>query len=218
VTLLQLHNSITPRRGDEPTSITPADVLGRSGVRETFEQLRSAGLVSYLGVTGLGSRESLGQVVDEGCFDTVQLPYHMLNPSADESVPAGLPDTDYRNIIGECQSKNMGVFAIRVFAAGALVEREPSAHTHKTAFFPLALYQRDRRRAERLAKALPGRMTLKEAAVRFVLGNPRITSAIIGFGAPHELDEVVRLAEAGPLDEAVMAIIRQSRIDDSTTT
>src|SRR5262249_34695378 len=31
VTLLQLHNSITLRRGDQPTSITPEDVLGPGG-------------------------------------------------------------------------------------------------------------------------------------------------------------------------------------------
>src|SRR5262245_24248578 len=32
LTLLQLHNGITVRRGDEPSSITPDDILGRYGV------------------------------------------------------------------------------------------------------------------------------------------------------------------------------------------
>ena len=38
VTLLQLHNSITSHRGDEPTSITPADVLDTDGVLDAFHR------------------------------------------------------------------------------------------------------------------------------------------------------------------------------------
>ena len=36
VTLLQLHNSITAVRGEEPTSITPSDVLEKGGVLEAL--------------------------------------------------------------------------------------------------------------------------------------------------------------------------------------
>ena len=49
VTLLQLHNSITPGQGDEPTSITPDDVIRLGGVADAFEQLRAEGLVSHFG-------------------------------------------------------------------------------------------------------------------------------------------------------------------------
>ena len=41
----------------------------------------------------------------------------------------------------------MGVFAIRVFAGGALLGQEASAHTLKTPYFPLALYERVQTRA-----------------------------------------------------------------------
>src|SRR5262245_22752385 len=34
LTLIQLHNSITANRGDQPTSIAPRDVLGKGGVLE----------------------------------------------------------------------------------------------------------------------------------------------------------------------------------------
>ena len=54
VTLLQLHNSITARRGDEPTSLAPQDVLGRRGVLEAFQKLRAEGLVRHLGLTAIG--------------------------------------------------------------------------------------------------------------------------------------------------------------------
>ena len=51
----------------------------------------------------------------------------------------------------------MGVFAIRVFAGGALLGQPPSAHTLKTPYFPLALYERDAERARQLLRrARPG--------------------------------------------------------------
>src|SRR5207248_2350708 len=74
--------------------------------------------------------------------------------------------TNYGNIIADCAEMQMGVFAIRVFAGGALLGQEPSAHTLKTPFFPLPLYERDRQRA--------GGADLKEAALRFVLDDARV--------------------------------------------
>lgn len=63
VALLQLHNSITRQRGDQPTSITPDDVLRPGGVLEAFDQLRREGLVQHFGLTGLGDTESLDEVL-----------------------------------------------------------------------------------------------------------------------------------------------------------
>jgi len=82
----------------------------------------------------------------------------------------------------------MGIFAIRVFAGGALLGHEPSAHTYKTPFFPLDLYQRDRQRAAEVARG----GSLKEAALRFVLDDIRVHSAIIGFGSPEHVEELIR--------------------------
>ncbi len=49
VTLLQLHNSVTRKRGDLPTSLTVQDVLGHGGVASAFEALRDDGLVDHFG-------------------------------------------------------------------------------------------------------------------------------------------------------------------------
>jgi aryl-alcohol dehydrogenase-like predicted oxidoreductase len=102
----------------------------------------------------------------------------------------------------------MGVFAIRVFAGGALLGHEPSPHTYKTKFFPLDLYQRDTRRAEQLAGKLPEGMSVKDAAVRFTLSHPSVHSAIIGLSEPSQLDDAVRFMNAGPLPAEVQTIIR----------
>ncbi|MDA0833297.1 MAG: aldo/keto reductase [Planctomycetota bacterium] len=194
VTLLQLHNSITAVRGDQPTSITPDDVLGPNGVLAAFEELRSSGVVRFLGLTGLGDAKSMKDVIHSARFDTVQTPYNLLNPSAGQTVSAEFHDSDYGNILSDCERQRMGAFAIRVFAGGALADREPSAHTKITRFFPMDLYERDRQRGREVALTLPLGISLPDASVKFSLAHPAVTSALIGFATTNEIDQVVRYA------------------------
>jgi aryl-alcohol dehydrogenase-like predicted oxidoreductase len=198
VTLLQLHNSITPERGDEPTSVTPRDVLGPGGIAEVMHELRSEGLVAHLGLTGIGHAASLREVVQSGQFETMQVPYHLLNPSAGCQMPEGFAEANYGNIIADCGKLQMGVLAIRVFAGGALIGNPPSPHTFKTPFFPLSLYERDARRAARLQSHLGPHGSLHKAAIRFSLAHPQVNSALIGFAEPGQIDEAVdALSPAG---------------------
>jgi aryl-alcohol dehydrogenase-like predicted oxidoreductase len=195
ITLVQLHNSITEKRGDEPTSITPRDVLGPCGVLEAFRELQQERLVHSIGLTGVGTPSAMAEVVRSGEFDAIQVPYHMLNPSAGEDMPADFPETNYGNIIGECAKFNMGVMAIRVLAGGALADNPPSPHTLKTPFFPLALYERDRERASQLREQLGPGKSLPCEAIRFALSHPQIHSAIIGFATTKEIDEAVEVCK-----------------------
>lgn len=199
VTLVQLHNSITPRRGDEPTSITPDDVLGPRGVLAALQDLRAEGLVEHFGLTGLGDPLSLCEVIHSRQFATVQAPFHLLNPSALVEVPSGSCDPDYRGFLQTAHGVGLGIFAIRVFAAGALLGAAPSAHTQRTPFFPLDLYERDRAAADRLAESLGGFANLQDAALRYVLSQPEIASEIVGFGAPEHVDAAVEISQRGPL-------------------
>jgi aryl-alcohol dehydrogenase-like predicted oxidoreductase len=201
VTLLQLHNSITERRGDEPTSITPHDVLD-GGVARVFEDLHREGLVMHLGLTGIGQPAAMADVVRSGVFATMQVPYHLLNPSAGRLMPSGFAEANYGNIIAECDRQRMGVLAIRVLAGGALAGNAPSPHTLKTPFFPLALYERDQKRAAQLQAMLGPQCNLPRAAIRFALAHPQIHTAIIGFGSIAEIDQAVQAlaADDSPLD------------------
>jgi aryl-alcohol dehydrogenase-like predicted oxidoreductase len=200
VTLLQVHNSITHRAGAEPTSITPAHVLGPGGLLEQMDAMRRQGLIEHLGLTGLGEPSALREVIASGAFATMQVPYNLLNASAGHDAPPGFAQTDYGNVIADCHARGMGVFAIRVFAGGALVGRPPSPHTFKTPFFPLDLYRQDEARAKKLAALLPPGMSRDEAAVRFVVSHPAVASAIIGFATPEEVARAVGFAYRGALD------------------
>src|SRR5439155_24055246 len=102
-----------------------------------------------LGLTGIGQPDAMREVVRSGVFETMQVPYHLLNSSAGRVIPGSFAETNYGNIIAECAQQKMGVLAIRVLAGGALAGNAPSPHTLKTPFFPLELYERDRERTER---------------------------------------------------------------------
>lgn len=210
VTLLQLHNSVTANRGDEPTSITPADVLGPRGILETFKKLQAEGLVKHLGLTGIGQPAALREVVNSGQFDTMQVPYHLLNPSAGWEFRGRSAEPHYGNIIADCARQDMGVCAIRVLAGGALVGNPPSPHTLKTPFFPLALYERDTVRAARLKEIFGPRISPAELAIQFALSHPYVHSALIGFGERSEIDSALQALDGFPSrinwDDVLMAL------------
>ena len=211
ITLLQLHNSITPKTGDEPTSLTPAHVLSPGGVLDAMSRLQRDGLVEHLGLTGIGNPTSLAEVIAAGPWATIQTPYNLLNPTAGEDIEQLDGQSNYGNIIARCAERRMGVFAIRVLAGGALVGQPPSVHTLTTKFFPLALYEHDRRTAAAIEQALPPGVNLKEVAVRFALSHPHVTSAIVGFSDPQQVREVVRLAAAGPLAAEMLESVSKAR-------
>lgn len=201
VTLVQVHNSITRCRDDKPTSITPDDVLGPRGVLDALEQLRAEGRVEHFGLTGIGDADSLRTVIASGRFATIQAPYHLLNPTAllDSSLKTAHPN--YGGFLRDAAALGMGIMAIRVFAAGALLDQAPSAHTHKTAFFPLALYERDRHAAVQLHAVLGKHQTMTNWALRFALTPAAVSTAMIGLADPQQIDQAVSACEQGPLME-----------------
>jgi len=205
VTLMQLHNAITTRVGELPMSLTPAHVLSPGGVLETLDDLRQEGVIEHIGLTALGDTNALQTVLASGPWTSIQIPYHLLNQSAGRDAAEQEDETDHGNLITHAARRGVAAFAIRVLAGGALAGQPPSPHTLTTPFFPLDLYQRDSRRAQRLATVLPEGMTLEEAAIRFALSHVDITSAIIGFANPQQVRAAVAFAERGPLDAALVA-------------
>jgi len=204
--LLQLHNAITPGREDLPTSLTPQDVLGPGGVYSAFEELRKAGVAAHAGLTGLGQTEALVEVIESNLFQSIQLPVNLLLELFPPAPGASASEPDHRVVIDACARRGMGVFAIRVLAGGALAGHPPSDYTRITRFFTLAQYQRDLERALALRARLPPGLPLEELALRHVLARPGVTSAIIGFADPLQVEHMVRTACLGPLSAASLGL------------
>lgn len=189
VSLLQLHNAITATRGDQPNSVSVNDVLGSGGILDALKSMQTERRADFIGLTGTGLAESMRSVVRTGEFDTIQVPYNLLNPSAGCDVAQDFPEQNYGNILNDCLKEGMGCFAIRVFAGGALLRQPPSNHTLRTPYFPLDLYRRDLDRAVGLDS---GGANLARKSIEFALSHPAIHSAIIGFGAAIHVTEAVR--------------------------
>src|SRR5262252_7518990 len=116
VDLFQLHNHIT--RDGPDSDLTPEIVL--SEVVPAFERLREQGKTRFYGITAVGDTPALHQVVNARVFDTAQVSYNLLNPSAGSAVSPNYPGHDFSNLLAHTRAASMGVIAIRVLAAGAL--------------------------------------------------------------------------------------------------
>jgi len=168
-----------------------------------MQVLQEEGLVEHLGLTGIGQAGALREVIQSGGFATIQAPYNLVNPTACRPPPAGFEEVDYGQVLENCAELEMGFFAIRVFAGGALLDQAPAQHTYKTRFFPLDLYQRDLARASRITGRLDN-MAADQAALRFVLSEPLVSSAIVGFSQPLHVDRALLACEKGALDEPLI--------------
>jgi aryl-alcohol dehydrogenase-like predicted oxidoreductase len=89
----------------------------------------------FLGLTAIGDTAALHQVIDTGAFDSAQVVYNMLNPSAAVELPANYPAQDYGRLFDHTRAAGVGVVDIRVLAGGALsgsAERHPIASASRT--------------------------------------------------------------------------------------
>jgi len=121
LTLLQLHNHLGEGVGAR-VALRPAQVLGRGGVADTFDRLRQQGLVRAVGLTVAGDGKACREVIDSGRFDTAQVYYNAINPSAAwQRLPAGWRGgQDFCGVLAACSRQGMGVLNIRVWAGGVL--------------------------------------------------------------------------------------------------
>src|SRR5712664_1837855 len=90
VDILHLHNPITATGGGSALSVQ--QVLDE--VVPAFERLRQQGKIRFLGITAVGDTAALHQVIDSRAFDSAQVVYNMLNPSAAEEPSTNYPAQD----------------------------------------------------------------------------------------------------------------------------
>jgi len=212
VDLIQLHNHIgfqrQPERDPDRVGLRDLDV-----VRQAFETLRQQGKVRFWGITGLGESGALHEVVETGGFQTIQAPYNLLNPSAGTIVPPDFPFQDYGRLIDHAAQQKMGVIAIRILAGGALSgipERHPVASQSVNPIASEPAYKDDVARARRFTFLVEdGSVSnLVEAAVRFAVGQPGISTALLGISSLDQLEQAVKYVERGPLSADALGQIR----------
>src|SRR4029077_12505928 len=205
VDIFHLHNAITEAGGGETLSVQ--QVLGE--VVPAFQRLRQQGKVRFLGLTAIGYTTALYRVIDSGCFDSAQVVYNMLNPSAGTELPPNYPAQDYGRLFEHTRKVGVGIVGIRVLAGGALsgsTERHPIASPPPEPIGSAMSYEADATRARRLMPIVQDGFaaSLTEAATRFAISQPAIGTILVGIAAPHQFETALAAVEKVPFPPAAL--------------
>jgi len=219
VDIFHLHNPISSAGGGETLSVQ--QVLGE--VLPAFEKLRAQGKTRFLGITAVGETPAIRQVIDTGAFNSAQVAYNMLNPSAASPLAPGYPAQDYARLFEHTETAGVGVIGIRVLAGGALsgvAERHPIASPPPQPIGTARAYEADLARAQRLAPLVAEGFagSLAEAAIRFVIAHNAVGTILVGMATAQQFEDSLAAVERGPLPRAALdrlAELQQSFAGDA---
>ena len=205
VDIFHFHNPITVNGGGDSLGIR--QVLDE--LVPAFERQRQRGKTRFLGITAVGDTAALDQAIDARVFDSAQVSYNMLNPSAAAALPANYPAQDYGQLFDHTRAAGVGVVGIRVLAAGALsgsAERHPIASPPPTPIGSAISYDADLARARRLMPLVEEGFagSLSEAAIRFAISHPAMGTILVGMASPQQFEHALAAVQQGPLSQAAL--------------
>lgn len=204
VELFQLHNHIGTTLGGR-APVTVEQVLGRGGIADTFDRLKSHGLIVASGLTVAGDTQACLEVINSGRFDAAQIYYNVINPSAAWTrLPPVWRGQDFCGVVAACFRQNMGVLNIRVWAGGALASSaRPEGLFMMTNGTDLDNEVRCAAAVHRLLGNAYG--TPAQTALRFVLGNRDITARVVGISEIPQMEQAFDAVSQGPLPSSAIS-------------
>ena len=165
------------------------DVLEKGETLAAMQQARDAGKVLHIGMTG-GVREC-ERAIELGGYETVQVPYNLLNLQAEE------------RLLDLAREHRVGVILMRGLAGGKLTEKyarlENEALRNAIAGFEEFVRPRGGDDAPE---------TLAELAVRYLLGRAEVSTIILGTRRAEALETNLTAAGRGALPQALMDRVR----------
>jgi aryl-alcohol dehydrogenase-like predicted oxidoreductase len=146
------------------------------------------------------------KAVRSGLIDSVQVIYNIFdqNPK-DELFPA-------------CRENNIGVIARVPFDEGSLTgtltkeSKWPFGDWRNTYFVSENLIS-SVEHADALKPLIPAGMSMSEMALRFILGEPTVSTIIPGMRKPVHTQMNLKTSDAGPLDSKLMLELEKHRWD-----
>lgn len=212
VTVLQIHNRIDDAGGSG--ALTAEQMLGP--VSKGLERAQRAGATRFIGFTALGDAATIVRVIAEGGFDSAQVYYNLVNPSAARPMPARWRGQSFTGILDAARAKNMGVLAIRVLDGGIIATEDRTKPVSMMARQTSEAIEADRSAralavlGEDLGEGLGEDLgeslgTRAQIGVRFALACPDVSVALVGIGDPAHVDAAVAAAAMGPLPAHALA-------------
>ena len=196
VDLIQLHNRIGPDGDGDIVSID--QVLADGGVADVLDGLRDSGVTRFIGITGLGAPAAVRQVIASGRFDSAQIYYNLLNPSAGQTMPEAWSGHDFGQVIDTCKAHDVAVMNIRALASGVLAT--DARHGREIQIIPDADLPLEARRAKAVFEKLGDRFgTGAQTALRFSLANQDLACVVVGMAELDHLEQALAATEMGPM-------------------
>ncbi|MGZ5905584.1 MAG: aldo/keto reductase [Reyranella sp.] len=205
VDLFQLHNPLVAKDGGDKLAID----IALNEVAPALEKLKKAGKTRFIGFSGVGETAALHRAIDSKLFDTIQVVYNALNPSAGGALPKGAPGQDYGRLFDRVKAADMGTIIIRALAGGALAgteQRHPLAMQVVDPIGSAPDFAADVARAKALEPLVrdSAAASLTEFAERFVISHPAVSTMLVGYSTLDHLDAAIAAVNKGPLAETVL--------------
>ena len=150
------------------------------------------------------------RAVKSGLIDTVQVIYNIFdqNPE-DELFPA-------------CREMNVGVIARVPFDEGSLTgtltkDTQWSEGDWRNTYFVPENLIATVERADALKPLVPEGSTMADMALKFILGEPAVSTIIPGMRRPHHVRININASDAEPLDRDLMEKLKRHRWDRTPT-
>jgi len=206
VDLLQLHNRIGSKV--DGRLLTVEHVLGPNGVAEGMQRMKEQGLTRLTGITALGKTDAVRQLIDSGAFDSAQIYYNMLNPSAGQDMPAAWTGQNFDGLISACKANGTAIIVIRSFAAGVLATEQ--RHGRESIITSDADLGSEVKKAQAVFDALGDEHgTRAQTALRFALSQPDISCVDVGVASMDELEQALGAVARGPLPQTALDQLQQ---------
>jgi aryl-alcohol dehydrogenase-like predicted oxidoreductase len=150
------------------------------------------------------------QTVKSGLIDAVQVIYNIFdqNPE-DELFPA-------------CEENDVAVIARVPFDEGTLtgtltLDSKWSEGDWRNSYFVPENLKSSIEHAELLKAVLPGKMSMPEMALRFILNNPTVSTIIPGMRKLEHVKSNIAASDSGPVSEELHSVLRDHRWDRTPT-
>jgi aryl-alcohol dehydrogenase-like predicted oxidoreductase len=176
-----------------------------------MSDLKAQGLFGAVGIS-INRWEPWNGVkaVKSGLIDTVQVIYNIFDQNPKDEL------------FGACREHNVGVIARVPFDEGTLTgtltkeSRWPDGDWRNTYFVPDNL-DSSVEHADMLKPLVPDGMTMPEMALRFILGEPTVSTIIPGMRKAKHVEMNLAASDAGPLEASLMTELEKHRWDREPT-
>ena len=206
LTVLQVHNRIDDAGTDG--GLTSAQMLGP--VLEGLTRMREAGKTRLIGLTALGDTDSILKVLNGGAFQSAQIYYNPVNPSAARAMPAGWSGQDFNGVMAAAKAHGMGILGIRILDGGIIATDERAK--------PVSMMARqtseaiEQRKTDGLLAMLREKFpdivrNRAQFGVRYALSCGDLSLGLVGIGVPGHVEQALEAEAMGPLPQGVLDAI-----------